>query len=98
MGRAIPASEIPWMRVREVWLHAIDLDAGLVVADLPDGFIDALLYDVVPALSQKPDCPAIALTPTDRDRTWHLGPAGAEDVTPVSGPAADLAAWVTGRL
>jgi maleylpyruvate isomerase len=97
LGRAIPAIEIPWMRAREVWLHAIDLDAGLVVADLPGGFIDALLDDVVPALSQKPDCPAIAVTPTDRDRTWRLGPAGAEE-TPVTGPAADLAAWVTGRL
>ena len=25
LGRTIPAAEIPWMRVREVWLHAVDL-------------------------------------------------------------------------
>jgi len=89
MGRAIPAIEIPWMRAREVWLHAIDL---------PGSFIDTLLDDAVPALSQKPDCPAIELTPTDRDRTWRLGPVGAQEMTPVLGPAADLAGWVTGRL
>ncbi|MGH3391123.1 MAG: maleylpyruvate isomerase N-terminal domain-containing protein, partial [Actinomadura sp.] len=26
MGRAVPATEIPWMRCREVWVHAVDLD------------------------------------------------------------------------
>jgi maleylpyruvate isomerase len=98
MGRSIQAAEIPWMRAREVWLHAVDLDAGLLVADLPGDFVDTLLDDVVPALSQKPFCPAVTLTPTDRDRTWRLGPPGAQDVTPISGPAADLAGWVTGRL
>ena len=29
VGRPIPAAEVPWMRVREVWLHAVDLDAGV---------------------------------------------------------------------
>jgi maleylpyruvate isomerase len=98
MGRSIPATEIPWMRAREVWLHAIDLDTGLLVSDLPGGFVDTLLDDVVPALSQKPDCPPIVLSPTDRDRTWQLGPPDAADPTPISGTAADLAGWVTGRL
>ncbi len=40
LGRATPAAEIPWMRIREVWLHAIDLGAGATVADLPDGVVD----------------------------------------------------------
>ena len=28
LGRAIPAAELPWMRIREVWLHAVDLNTG----------------------------------------------------------------------
>jgi hypothetical protein len=38
-----PAAEISWMRVREVWLHAVDLDVGAYMADLPAEVINALL-------------------------------------------------------
>lgn len=27
-GRTVPASETVWMRTREVWVHAVDLDNG----------------------------------------------------------------------
>jgi len=95
LGRAIPAAELPWMRIREVWLHAVDLDSGARMDDLPDEVVDLLLDDVTTALSAKDDCPALHLTPTDRDRTWPLGgPATAT----VSGTAADLAGWLTGRI
>ena len=94
LGRAIPAADLPWMRIREVWLHAVDL-AGARMDDLPDEVVDLLLDDVTTALSAKDDCPALHLTPTDRDRTWPLGgPATAT----VSGTAADLAGWLTGRI
>jgi maleylpyruvate isomerase len=98
MGREIPATEIPWMRVREVWLHAVDLDAGGQLADLPPAVIDTLLDDVVAVLSAKPNCPAVALRATDRGLRWRLGDSYAESVTIVQAPAADLAGWVTGRL
>jgi len=95
LGRAIPASEIPWLRVREVWLHAVDLDAGVRLADLPAALVDALLDDVTGTLGTRPGCPAVRLVPEDRDRTWRLGTeAGAVDVT---GAATQLLGWVTGR-
>ena len=34
-GRTVPATEIPWMRAREVAVHTVDLDAGVGFADLP---------------------------------------------------------------
>ncbi len=34
-GRDIPASNVPWMRTCEVWLHAVDLDAGRQRRRLP---------------------------------------------------------------
>lgn len=45
-GRTVPASETPWMRAREVLVHAVDLDAGTAFADLPDGFLEALAVDI----------------------------------------------------
>jgi maleylpyruvate isomerase len=96
LGRAIPAAEIPWMRVREVWLHCVDLAAGAGIADLPPGVVDTLLDDVCGTLTARPQCPAVRLAPSDRDRMWQLGPAAEEPVV-VESTAARLLAWVTGR-
>lgn len=94
LGRAIPAAEVPWMRIREVWLHAVDL--GATVDDLPSGVVDLLLDDVSTALSGKDDCPAVELAPTDRSRSWRLG--GGESTTVVAAPAAEVVGWLTGRV
>ena len=45
-GLTRTASEIPWMRTREIYIHAIDLAAGTTFADLPPDFLAALLDDV----------------------------------------------------
>ena len=45
-GRTVPATEIPWLRAREVCVHAVDLGTGLTFADLPDGFLSALVVDI----------------------------------------------------
>jgi maleylpyruvate isomerase len=96
LGRAIPAAEVPWMRIREVWLHAVDLDAGASVDDLPAGVVDLLLDDVATALSAKESCPSLELAPPDRTGTWRLGTT--DGATRVVAPAAELAGWLTGRL
>jgi maleylpyruvate isomerase len=96
LGRAISAAEVPWMRIREVWLHAVDLNAGASFDDVPAGVLDLLLDDVTTALAAKEDCPSLELAPTDRKHTWQLGPTDA--ATRVEGSAAELAGWLTGRL
>jgi len=95
-GRVIPATEVPWLRVREVWLHAVDLAAGERLTDLPDGVLDALLGDVSATMSTREGCPSVVLEPTDREQTWRLG---LPDSTPVSlrGTAAELTGWLVGR-
>ncbi|MFG2042898.1 maleylpyruvate isomerase family mycothiol-dependent enzyme [Dactylosporangium sp. NPDC048998] len=45
-GRTVSATEIPWLRAREVCVHAVDLGTGLAFADLPDGFLSALAVDI----------------------------------------------------
>lgn len=95
LGRELPGRELPWMRIREVWLHSLDLDAGVRIADFPPALVDALVDDVGAVVGDKPDCPPVTLRPTDRDRAWALGRDGAR--IEVTGTAADLLAWVSGR-
>lgn len=45
-GRTVPASEIPWLRSREVCVHAVDLATGIGFADLPEEFLAALVVDI----------------------------------------------------
>ncbi|GAA1773830.1 maleylpyruvate isomerase family mycothiol-dependent enzyme [Luedemannella helvata] len=92
----LTAAEIPWLRVREVWLHAVDLATGVGLDDLPAPLIDALITDVADRLSESPDCPAVLLVPLDRGETVRFGPGATEPVE-VTATAADLLGWVTGR-
>lgn len=94
-GVARQASEIPWMRTREAYVHAIDLGAGTDWADLPAPFLTALLDDVTARRSAKDGGPALAVTAADTGQTWEVAGAGAP--LPVSAPLADLAAYLTGR-
>jgi maleylpyruvate isomerase len=96
LGRTIPAAEVPWMRIREVWLHAVDLGTGGRFDDIPGDVVDLLLDDVVGMIGGKDGCPAVALRASDRDTGWRLGDPAAAPVE-VTGTAADLAAWLTGR-
>lgn len=45
-GRTVPATEVPWMRAREVMVHAVDLGTGTEFADLPEGFLQDLSADI----------------------------------------------------
>jgi uncharacterized protein (TIGR03083 family) len=46
-GRAVPATELAWMRFREVAVHGIDLGTGLVFADLPTDAVAKLVGEIV---------------------------------------------------
>jgi maleylpyruvate isomerase len=94
-GLTRSASEIPWMRVREVYIHGIDLNAGTRWTDLPPDFLAALLDDVTSRRSATGGGPALAVAATDTGHTWDVAGAGAP--IPVSAPLADLTAYLTGR-
>jgi maleylpyruvate isomerase len=94
-GVTRPAREIPWMRAREVYIHAVDLAAGTAWADLPAAFLAALLDDVCARRSAQGGGPALALAATDSGHAWEVAGAGAP--VPVSAPLADLAAYLSGR-
>lgn len=46
-GRTMPATELPWLRARETWVHAVDLRTGLTFTDLPEDFLTALAADAL---------------------------------------------------
>jgi maleylpyruvate isomerase len=45
-GRQIPAQEVSWLRVRELWPHLVDLGAGCGTDMVPDPIAWALTRDV----------------------------------------------------
>jgi maleylpyruvate isomerase len=89
-GRDRAASEIPWMRAREVLIHAVDLNAGTGFGDLPRDFLAELVTDI----TAKRTGPALLVAPTDDDRTWRTGDG---DPVTVRGPLAELTAYLAGR-
>jgi maleylpyruvate isomerase len=88
-GRAFAAAAVPGMRLREVEIHHADLDAGYDRSGWPPAFAVLLLDGMAGRVGGTSGCTAYA---TDLDRSWDLG-AGPT----VSGTAADLGWWLTGR-
>lgn len=97
-GRLVPATEIPWMRSRELMIHAVDLGGTVGYADLPREFLVAVIGDAVGKRSASAEGPAVVLAPTDADREWRIeGHPNAGPAISVRGPLAELAAYATGR-
>lgn len=94
-GLTREAREIPWMRVREAYVHAVDLGAGTGFADLPGTFLVALLDDIAARRSKVGTSPALTLTASDAGRSWQV--TGAGDPVAVTAPLAVLTAWLSGR-
>ena len=88
-GKEIPATDVPWMRAKEIWVHGTDLAAGLSFADLPSDFCAALVDDVLALFASRDQDLGVTVVATDVDRTWGSGS------TTVEGPAAAVAAWLT---
>ena len=100
-GRLVPASETVWMRTREVWIHAVDLDNGGSVRDFPPELHELLLEDLVRVWrrKRKPGDRDIVLEPTDHAEIYRIltaeeGDAGA---LRVRGATPDLVGWGIGR-
>jgi maleylpyruvate isomerase len=99
LGRIIPASEVPWLRTREVWLHAVDLESGAGIEGISAPVVHALIEDIVNTFSSREGFPSMQL------RVWELrngsfvdtrhsiGERGPE----ISGSGPDVLAWLSGR-
>jgi maleylpyruvate isomerase len=92
-GRAVTGAEVPWMRTREVWVHAVDLAAAASFADLPTDVGAALLTDAFGFAVTRPDCPPVTVRATDAD----FGLATGEGGPLVEASLVQLLPWALGR-
>ncbi|MGQ0778084.1 MAG: maleylpyruvate isomerase family mycothiol-dependent enzyme [Pseudonocardiales bacterium] len=93
LGDSVAASVVPWMRVCEVWLHLVDLDAGAELDALPEDISAALVRDVASWMDSRVSARVVMQIPGREQVTFGQG-----DVPmPVSGPVQELAGWLTGR-
>lgn len=93
-GRSVPASETPWMRAREVMVHAVDLQTSVGFEDLPTDFLAALCDDIV-AKRNVGGGPALELETDDASLAWKV--AGDGEPVRVVGSLDAIAAYLAGR-
>jgi maleylpyruvate isomerase len=94
-GRTMRAAALPGMRWRELEIHHVDLAAGYTQAQWAPAFAEHLLDAMTKRLHPGQ---AFEVKPLDSTRTWVIGDGEAEYAVPVvTGPAVDLAWWLTGR-
>ncbi|AVH56094.1 MULTISPECIES: maleylpyruvate isomerase family mycothiol-dependent enzyme [Streptomyces] len=91
-GRTVPVSETPWMRSREVMVHAVDLGTGLRFADLPEAFLAELREDIL-ARRGRDSVPAVHGSPAEI--TAYLAGRPYTGVATADGaPAQPLTPWL----
>lgn len=92
-GATFPAAALPAMRWREVEIHHADLDVGYTRADWSPELADHLLESMT---AGRDEPSGFRVHAVDLDRTRDLGDLASGAPT-VSGTAADLGWWLSGR-
>jgi maleylpyruvate isomerase len=94
-GRIVPAEETVWMRTREVWMHAVDLDNGATFNDIPAPVLERLLKDITGAWHTRGTDTGLLVKVTGTDPAF--GDTSAADPTVITGPLPAVVAWAAGR-
>jgi len=92
-GRTVPASETVWLRAREVWVHAVDLDNGAQFGDFPRAVLSSLLTDVVSAWRRNEVGAGLSITVPGAAPITVAGKARLD----VSGSLPAVVRWACGR-
>ncbi|MGW1514467.1 maleylpyruvate isomerase family mycothiol-dependent enzyme [Streptomyces sp. NPDC002394] len=90
------ASRLPFRRWAEVALHHVDLGVGHELEDLPEEFVQREIVFLTERFTGNADVPPTRVLATDGPGSWTTGAAEGSEVT-VSGPAAELLGWLSGR-
>jgi maleylpyruvate isomerase len=91
-GATIPARRVVWVRLREVEIHHVDLDAGYSPADWPAPFVSRAVSETLRAVGRRDGVPAFTAV-VDGTRE----PVGGGGEFAVHGSAPAMLAWLTGR-
>lgn len=94
-GRIVQASETVWMRTREVWMHAVDLNNGATFAQIPTDVLARLLSDITGAWAARGQGQDLRLHDTQSGAFYGASSSGTIQL--ISGPLPQLVAWAAGR-
>ncbi len=90
---SVRARFLPFMRLREVVFHHVDLDAGYTFADVESALALQFIEDTVRRLRANPATPSMTIR-TDEGDAWSIG-----DGRPtISGTRAAVLGWLTRGL
>jgi maleylpyruvate isomerase len=92
-SRKQPAAVLPWVRLREVEVHHVDLGTGYSPTEWTDAFAMRLLREIV--ADPPAGAPALVLRPFGLEHPLTIGDATGAPV--VGGPTRAIAAWLSGR-
>jgi maleylpyruvate isomerase len=81
-GRTVPATEIAWLRAREICVHTVDLARGIGFGDLPEDFLTALVEDIT---AKRGTVPAFD-GPLPDEAAWLAGRPHSTPGAPALGP------------
>lgn len=96
-GREFSAETIPYKRIRELYVHHVDLAAGWTPAHWPGDFATRELFDVAASFRGRPDTMPLLLHDEDSGRRLTIGPEDLAPVAMVAGRRRTLLAWLIGR-
>jgi maleylpyruvate isomerase len=94
---ALTASQVPWLRTREVWIHLVDLDIGVGFDAVPEEVTRALLQDVAASMHPRVDVPVTLVVSGAIEGPVALGHSDGGEPIQVEGATCDLVAWLIGR-
>lgn len=94
-GRLVPAAETLWMRAREVWVHAVDLNNCFDFAQIDEHVLWSLLTDITGLWQTRDTGHGITLAAADRPPLSVY--ANDNPTTSVTGALADTVRWAAGR-
>ncbi len=96
-GQQSTAEDVVESRLAEVLIHHVDLDLGFGPRHWPPWFVREMLTAAVASMNERGLAPLPArLQATDTGHTCQIGGEAADEVQ-ISGPEADLLAWLLGR-
>lgn len=93
-GGAVRVGDLPWLRVREVAYHHVDLDCGYTFADVPLDLLRRGLAECEHRLREA--APGLGLTAELADGT-QVDLLIGDGRGAATGPAHSVLAWLTGR-
>jgi maleylpyruvate isomerase len=101
-GVRIPVVDTVWMRSRELWLHAIDLNHSASAADVPPAVQRRIVQNVLDTWATRDGyCVHVTVADTGEELepvSSHITTADSTTArTAVSGSLPNLLMWVTGR-